>query len=679
MAKGQISLNTAGYELVKDSEGKHAIRRYTVEEETQVSSPSGQQSPERFRSRTFISFFNHIYGLGRAVVRPSGDGKIDPRDMQRIWDSQDVETGWSTQTTNALLEENSTNTANDEVVRASAAFKNDMWTIWEVKRLGTETGEEIEARKYTGATTTHEGGGSLWAASSGGNYGVGLDVRAHKTKLIALIYIENDHVIRTSSDGATWAAAATTPITGNLMSNNVAVHEDIDAGLLAEIGGEIVAVIWHESNGTITFFSSADIGDTWADEAVDIASGNGPQGVAVYIGPDNTLKLYVATREGVWEVDTSAATWTFELILPMTPHNDNGRRMTVHNNSLWVPQGVSDDEVFGMYRITHSDGHRTVEYNKTLDGMWLSPAAGDGLPSTMLGPIRWMKSAQGFLFASGGGGKAGRNAWIIKHNGLGWHKVRHHGTANQKIAWIDISPDDDGTQRLHYEIRTSSSVSNTKFLARPLSNPHDNQAYKFEEDGYIDNPEVNINLPHETKAFLRIAVDAIDLGTSSQEYINVDYALDGGALAGTDAGNIVNGTLRILLNSGAGVSGTSISVRENFFRRSGDSAETLSERGLTIEALVMQSDIEGFEMAIDIDKTAKEHNMSPDEVVTNLITAKNLKTLPAFLCPLFSGTKYVKVVRPLVFLDRFQAIVSDENIKATRGGTVQLRVEEVIA
>ena len=678
MAKGQISLNTKGYELVKDSNGRHAIRRYTVEEETAVASPSGQQSPERFKSRTFIPFFNHMYGLGRAVVRPSADGKIDPRDMQRIWDSQDVMTQWGTQTTNALLEEDSTNNnSRDEVVRASASFKNNLWTLWEVRRFQASS-EEIASRKYNGSTTKYEGGGKVIAGSRTGERCIASDLIAHKTHLLALAKYITSHAIRRSTNGVTWSGATTWPTT-NLLSSVSHANADIDSGLLAEIGGEAVAVLYHQTNGTITFFSSPDAGENWADEAVDIPSGNGPQGVAVYQGVDGKMKLYVCTREGLWEVDTSAGTWTCELIFPMTPHTDNGRRMVVHDNWLWFAGGVGDDEAMHMNRMKVEGDRRYFETCATPSGIFLGLCAGDGVPSTMLGPVRYMKSTGDFLFASGGGGAASRNAWIIVHNGLGWHKVRHHGTANQKIAWIDVNPDDDGTQRLHYEIRTSSSVSNTKFLARPLSNPTDDQPYKFEEDGFIDLPEVNINLPHETKAFLRISVDAIDLGTSSQEYINVDYGVDGAARNTTDAGNIVSGTLRLLFASGAGVPGTSIGIRINYFRRSADNTKFPKERGLTIEALVMQADIEGFEQTIDIDETAKRNGISPDEVVANLITAKNLKTLPAFLSPLFSGTKYVKVARPLVFFDRFEAKVSDENIKATRGGTALLVVEEVIA
>ena len=119
---------------------------------------------------------------------------------------------------------------------------------------------------------------------------VGLDMIQDKTNLVALVAQDDDHLTFTSTDGATWTAS-TTQITAGLLTNIITTNEDIDAGLLASIGGELVAAIWHESNGTITFFSSTNAGVVWADENIDIASANGPQGLAVYPDIDGTNTL----------------------------------------------------------------------------------------------------------------------------------------------------------------------------------------------------------------------------------------------------------------------------------------------------------------------------------------------------------------------------------------------------
>ena len=79
-------------------------------------------------------------------------------------------------------------------------------------------------------------------------------MQAQVTNLVALMASEDDHKVSTSTDGATWTAA-TTQITAGLLTNDVTQNEDIDAGLLASIGAELVAAVWDETSGTITFFS----------------------------------------------------------------------------------------------------------------------------------------------------------------------------------------------------------------------------------------------------------------------------------------------------------------------------------------------------------------------------------------------------------------------------------------
>ena len=65
---------------------------------------------------------------------------------------------------------------------------------------------------------------------------IGIDLIQHKTNLVAMTCAEDDHLVYTSTDGATWSIA-TTPITAGLLANDVTANENIDAGLLATIGG----------------------------------------------------------------------------------------------------------------------------------------------------------------------------------------------------------------------------------------------------------------------------------------------------------------------------------------------------------------------------------------------------------------------------------------------------------
>lgn len=234
---------------------------------------------------------------------------------------------------------------------------------------------------------------------------VGLDMIAHKNKLIALGIQGKSHVVSNSTDGVTWTGipsgrsqvtdldgaissttATSVPVTSatdlkvhdtilvgteemhitaistntltvergyngttaatqldealvmvlhdirhSLLENVVTANEDIDAGLLAEIGGELVAAVWDEAGKVIRFYSSADGGDKWQDENIRLGSNNGPQGLVVYPDIDRENKLYLATNEGVHIIDTGSTDWTSELVFRMPSHEDNGRRMAIHN------------------------------------------------------------------------------------------------------------------------------------------------------------------------------------------------------------------------------------------------------------------------------------------------------------------------------------------------------------
>ena len=110
------------------------------------------------------------------------------------------------------------------------------------------------------------------AATGGGKVNILLDMLVHKNHMIALYAEGNSHyaVRARKADNITddWSLGNSTGIGTGLLTNVVTSGEDIDAGLLASVGGELVACLWHESEGTITFYSSTDAGNTWADEAI---------------------------------------------------------------------------------------------------------------------------------------------------------------------------------------------------------------------------------------------------------------------------------------------------------------------------------------------------------------------------------------------------------------------------
>ena len=511
---------------------------------------------------------------------------------------------------------------------------------------------------------------------------VALDLIQQKDRLVALTAADDDHLTYASTDGASWTASAT-EITASLLENTMTANEYTDAGLLADIGGELVAAISHEDDSTITFFSAITTGTTltWRDEAVDIASGGGPKGIAVYQDIDGEQKLYVGTREGLWKVDTAPSTWTMELIFSMPAHDDNCRRMTVHQGALWFAQGVDNSSPAPIYRMTVSGDTRLFEAGYGL-------ASGDGVPSDMLGPVKWMKSTGEFLFISVGGGAASRNARILAWNGKGWHHMAKNSTAERRAGWLDFSAEDDGTPRLHFSVadNTGGTTTLSKFLGQPLVNPRSGvtikrEAYSDGNAGHIVLPYYDFGIPQESKNFTSVHVIADDLNSSaSDEYIDGTYGHDGAAVSpGTTIGNFTSATTKIDLASTVGQSAKNIGMRFNL-RRGSTNTDTPKLRDIVVEGYISPTPAYEHRMTVDLEQTARETGQSVETVIANLETLIGTVTQVTFKFGQVS--KYVAVDRDRSSfsygIDSWE-VSGAPNSLANRTGTADLVLIEKIA
>jgi len=459
-----------------------------------------------------------------------------------------------------------------------------------------------------------------------------LDLAVSGPNLVALYLANDEFHVRVSTDGATWTAASTDPLGSQVLLNSVTAGESIDAGKLAEIGGELVAAIWDETNSKIVFFKSTDNGDNWSAEndaagaAVNIYSTSGVKGLAVMTGTDGEQKLYIGTETGLYECDTAPTNWTIEHVDKMSGSADNCRDMIVHQGALWYPVGAdSNNTAAGMRRLTNSNNTKTLEAGFGLD-------YGDGVPSDLLGSFKKLVSAGDFLFASVGGGAADRNGRILCWNGRGWHHIARSSTANREIQWMDISSADDGgigTPLLHYNIKTATSTSTSHYIEYPLTNPASGVALKREDhsagqSGTIDLPFFDLGIPQENKNFLNAHVIADDLDSSTgsdKEYINVDYGLDNAALT-TDLGDITSATSKLPFASGAGVSAKNMALRLNI-NRGNTNTDTPKLRDIVVEGYVSPTTAYEHQMVVDIDATAQQTGQSIETVISNLETLIN--------------------------------------------------------
>ena len=459
-----------------------------------------------------------------------------------------------------------------------------------------------------------------------------LDLAVSGPNLVALYLANDEYHVSVSTDGATWTASSTGQIgSSHVLLNSVIAGEDIDAGKLAEIGGELVAAIWDETNSKIVFFKSTDNGDNWSAEndaagaAVNIYSTSGVKGLAVMTGTDGEQKLYIGTETGLYECDTAPTNWTIEHVDKMSGSADNCRDMIVHQGSLWYPVGADTNTAAGMRRLTNTTNSRNFDTGLGLD-------FGDGVTSDLLGSFKKLISAGDFLFASVGGGAADRNARIVCWNNKGWHHIARSATANREIQWMDISSADDGaigTPLLHYNIKTATSTSTSHYIEYPLTNPTSGVALKREDhsagqSGTIDLPFFDLGIPQENKNFLAAHVIADDLDSatgSDKEYINVDFGVDNAALT-TDLGDITSATSKLPFASGAGVSAKNLGLRLNL-NRSNSNTGTPKLRDIVVEGYVSPETFYEHQMVVDIDATAQQTGQSIETVISNLETLIN--------------------------------------------------------
>ena len=423
MVVGNILLNGVGYVGIPfEQDGRTAlVHRYRVDPLVPGFSEGGPNKLQNLRNVISLNFPNFIRGYGRRRI--DSDSAFKPDEYQHFFDAR-ADTRFDHGAVLPVLEEDSTGEL--ESIRASARWKGALWTLW-----NNDASTDVSAREID-SSGNFTGGGDLKANSTAS---AAQDLLVYQDKLVGLYAEATSHQVMHSPDGVTWTAAST-DVTGSLLANNVTAHESANFGLFAEVGDEAVAILWHESNRTITFFSSTNP-TTWADEAIDIPAGSqGVAGVAVMPGIDGADKLYVLCDSGLWEIDTSPSTWTTRKIhgIPGSDTANHCRRLAIHQGALWITTSDDTDRPFDIIRMTNLSGERRIEYDLGLD-------LADGVPTALNGLCLRLVSAGPFLYAAVGGSITDRNAHIFCHNGKGWHFMVRDSTGSRIFPWIDVDGD----------------------------------------------------------------------------------------------------------------------------------------------------------------------------------------------------------------------------------------------
>jgi hypothetical protein len=636
MPAGHINFNSQGYILSPiDENNQRLIRRSRREPFVQAIADSGQQQPTRLGSYNSVVFPNFINGFGRNRINSDhSNPEKNPDDYRGFWDST-CETRFSHDVRLPLLSANAGNEPGTARVVASQEFLGIFWTLWsEINGDGTE--QDIHIRQYNGSEDAWTGTASIKTEDANSDGLRAFDLTVHTDSLLALTNVVDTSItpsggyyVYRSTNGSSWTLG--TKIAGDnelTAATRRANAYPLDGGLFSpeQIHGESVVAVWDEANGQIELYSSTNNFAAIASELA-LSSANGPQGMAIMPGLDSEDKLYLGTAEGVYEIDCSPGTWTKTRIFPMPTHTDNCRRMAVHNGSLWFGQGVGNDAAPPIYRLTITESVRIFEEI----GLDLR----DGIPDNMMGPVRWMESSSGFLYASISGGNSDTNARIIAHNGHGWHSVTKLSTASRIVNWMGISTLDDAVPRLHYS-EHATSTDTTLYLKHHAAHPTSSVSMSRASSGVIQLPFIDGGFPGHQKVFLRHRMHGVGFSAStSGEYVTIKHGINTNqgtevARTATTAGNILSTVGQLDINSGVGTAGVSLGAELTLTADGGDTTHSPKVRDYEINYWVKIAPPQAWEFIIDIQRTAQLLDKSPEAVISDLETVRDSTVLVPF-------------------------------------------------
>jgi hypothetical protein len=669
-----VDLNSQRY-LVRGD-----IQRYKVDPLAPVVRQSGRQRLDSLTSRQSFIYPAPNFGIGMRRIR--SDKIDDPMMARRSWDSE-IDTRFEDATL-AILNESSTaptlSNSTVQAIRRSVEFEGNLWGFFEAT-VDSDGSGQILSRKYTGSSTAWTNGGTVATAVDATSYLNVMDVGVVQDVGVILFKGKYDSGDTTSSfdvfhsdDFASWTNASTN--ISDVSATAAANGANLQDGKLVTIGGDIYAILI-DANNQVRVWVSTNKGVAWTQKSA-VVTGDRINGAVAYYDLNGDEAPIFCTRDSVYAYDTSAN--AFHILVRLMPDDNNGLGFTVWSNPFAPAQSLycstGDGDIIEYTWLGTSSGSIIRNVGPTKD---------DGLPTAKQGYVHRMVGSTRWLFYSYGGHAASKNATILAFDGKG-HKIEFDGsgnhfmhknsTANRAIDWVALSNADDGNLRLHFQERTAATTGVTKFLAEPLVSPASGVAKKYMATGVIDRPETDFGLPRDDAAFIGVFYQARDLGTTDEEYMNIDYGVNG-ATPSTDFGNIVDGTQEVTLASGAGVSGKSIQLRENWNRSSGDTSKTPQANSLEIMYRKKIATLRGWRFTVDVANMAVEQQTPIATVIAALETAEANVPLQAFE-DLPGGTTYYVDVTILGWLDEHGRSVSVYEDAEPNISAVQLQLQEVL-
>lgn len=547
------------------------------------------------------------------------------------------------------LQETQTHASDADHFRKAVPFKGDLWGMFEEDYSASALGSVV-SRLFGATSDDWTGGGVITShGSTNANGTRGWDMVVHKSSLFAICNtnaggsVDDTFTAHSSTDGITWADAGGTGFPDNTTSNEYITSAiarrnnfDDDMARLLSFGNVLLVALFRhpdsaDGDGTIEVLNTTDSGTNWAPD-VTIPSGDGPKAFLDWFNLSATRSPVLITAEGIWSIDTSAN--TFELIYALDGDPANGRWATVGNDgALYVSLGSGD-----ILRLTIS---RTTSGSTLLEVLNIAPA-GDGLVTTRTGHVNYMLATPTkWLLIAYSGHVANTFASIFMLDTsvlrfdpetgspyMALHHMWQDATGDLDIVSMAYSTEDDATPRLHWAVEGSAASINYH-IEEPFAHPEQSSTIKYQDDNisFLRLPVDDLGDPQTTATILQSLVDADDLSaTTSGEYIEEQFGVDGAADTGTTLGNYLSGTKSLSFGSGVGVAGKTIGRRLNFFR-SATNTNTPKLHESELQASHVLLDKKAYDFVIDIAASAAllsptvTANQRAEEVIISAIEA----------------------------------------------------------
>ena len=129
--------------------------------------------------------------------------------------------------------------------------------------------------------------------------------------------------------------------------------------------------------------------------------------------------------------------------------------------------------------------------------------------------------------------------------------------------------------------------------------------------------------------FSAVHINADSLTDDSNEYIEVEYGLDGAATT-TDLGNFTSSTTKVTFASDVGVSAKNIGLRLKLNRADGTATNTPELKDIVIEGYVVPATAYEHTLTIDLEQTAIDTGQAVETVISNLETLISTLTQVTF-------------------------------------------------